>query len=163
MTKARQDRDWEDTFVVLQYLQERNPFSSDPSLRNIATGVHAHDTVNVDTAESVGEAILQSMDGKTVAECSFKGYNQAITLDTKSSIKIGSDEVQVDPQLLFQRLIAAARTKNCAAAHLLCSTQYCCSENHTSLRWLMPYGNLLRLTSQQRSPLTFNMSWVMVH
>ena len=40
MTNARHVRDWKDTLTVLQYLQERNPFSTDPSLRSIATGVH---------------------------------------------------------------------------------------------------------------------------
>ena len=41
MSKARQARDWKDTLAVVQYLQERNPFSNDLSLRIIATGVHA--------------------------------------------------------------------------------------------------------------------------
>jgi len=45
MTAARQGHDWKDTLTVLQYLQERNPFSLDPSLQSIATGVHAHPTV----------------------------------------------------------------------------------------------------------------------
>ena len=58
MTKERKVRDWKDTLTVLQYLQERNPFSTDPSLRSIATGVNAHSTVTVDTALAVGNAIL---------------------------------------------------------------------------------------------------------
>ena len=49
MAQARQARDWKDTQTLLRYLQERNPFTSDPSLRNICTGVHAHSTVNIDT------------------------------------------------------------------------------------------------------------------
>ena len=66
MSKTRQARDWKDTLAVVQYLQELNPFSNDPSLRNIATGVHAHLTFNVDTAHTVGSAILKSMEGKQV-------------------------------------------------------------------------------------------------
>jgi len=38
----------------------------------------------------------------------FKRKNQAVTLETKSSVKIGGDAVQIDPQLLFQRLTIAA-------------------------------------------------------
>ena len=72
MTKARQLRDWKDTMIVLKYLQERNPFSNDPSLRSIATGVHALSTVNVDTAAVVGNKIVESMDGKTTAEYTFE-------------------------------------------------------------------------------------------
>ena len=61
MSKARQARDWKDTLAVVQCLHDRNPFGNDPSLRNIATAVHAHSTVNVDTAHSVRAAILKSM------------------------------------------------------------------------------------------------------
>ena len=50
------------------------------------------------------------MDGKTPAEYTFKRKNHAITLGMKSSVKIDGEQVQVDPQLLFQRLIAATQT-----------------------------------------------------
>ena len=110
MSKARQARDWKDILAVLQHLQERNPFSRDPSMRNIASGVHAHPTVNVDTAHSVGAAILKSMEGKTSDENTFRRKDQVVTLGTKSSVKIDGEEVQVDPQLLFQRLISVAQT-----------------------------------------------------
>ena len=75
MTKARQSHDWKDTLSVLQYLLERNPFSSDPSLRNIATGVHAHPTVNVNTAHAVGAKILTSVDEKTPTEYTFNLFS----------------------------------------------------------------------------------------
>ena len=109
MAKSRQARDWKDTHTVLKYLQERNPFTSDTVLRNIATGVHAHNSVNVDKVKDVGNAILVSMEGKTVAEYSFKRNKQAVTLDTKSAVKIDGIAVQIDPQLLFQRLTIAAK------------------------------------------------------
>lgn len=104
MTKARQARDWKDTLIVLSYLQERNPFSSGPSLRNIATGEHALFNVNVDTAWSVGTAILKLMDGRTPGDYTFKRKDQAVTLGMRSSVRIDGNEIQVDPQLLFQRL-----------------------------------------------------------
>ena len=83
MSKARQVRDWEDTLAVLQHLQERNPFSRDPSMRSIATGLHAHPTVKVDTAHSVGAAILKSMEGKTGDAHTFRRKDQVVTLGTK--------------------------------------------------------------------------------
>jgi len=109
MTKARQAHHWKDTLTVLSYLQEQNPFSNDPSLRNIATGEHALSTVNVDTLTSVGAAILKSMDGLTPAEYTFKRKDQAVTLGMKSSVRIDGDQIQVDPQLLFQRLVIVAQ------------------------------------------------------
>ncbi len=62
MTKARQAHDWKDTLTVLSYLQKQNPFSNDPGLLNTATGEHAFSIINVDTARSVGDAILEWMD-----------------------------------------------------------------------------------------------------
>ena len=50
MTKSRQARDWKDTHN--SQFQENSPFTSDNTLRNISTGVHAHATVNVDKAEA---------------------------------------------------------------------------------------------------------------
>ncbi len=38
MTNVRQARDMKDTHAVISYLQERTPFSSDPSLRSISQG-----------------------------------------------------------------------------------------------------------------------------
>ena len=110
MSKARQERDWTDTQTVLHYLHDRNPFGGDPVLRNIHTGVHANRTVNVDTAKAIGDVILNSMVGKTAAEYSFKKKDEAVTLATKSSINIDGNKVNIDPQLLFQRLITAARS-----------------------------------------------------
>ena len=101
MTKARQARDWIDTNTVLKYLHERNPFTSDNSLRNISTGVHAHNTVNVDTARDVGDAILAGMEGKTAADYTFWRKYQAVTQDTKSAVKVDGVTVQIDPQLFF--------------------------------------------------------------
>ena len=37
-------RHWKDVQTHLAYLQERNPFTCDHSLRSISTGVHAHST-----------------------------------------------------------------------------------------------------------------------
>ncbi|KAJ8417704.1 hypothetical protein AAFF_G00225470 [Aldrovandia affinis] len=124
MTDARQARDMKDTLTVLNYLQERHPFCSDPSLRSISTGVHAHPSVNVDKAKAVGNTILVSMDGQTTAEYTFKKRDQAITMSTKSSVKIDGEAVQMDPQLLFQRLTIAAKASQDLASvfkYELCS------------------------------------------
>ena len=68
-----------------------------------------HSTVNVDSARDEGSALLAGMEGKTVAERIFKRNDQAVTLDTKSAVKIDGATVQIDPQLLFQWLTVAAK------------------------------------------------------
>ena len=68
-----------------------------------------HSTALIDTAKIVGNAILVSMEGKTAADFTFKKSEQVITLKVKASVKINSVAVQIDPQLLFQRLTKAAK------------------------------------------------------
>ena len=94
-----------DTKMLLNALADQNPFTAQQGLRNIMNGVHANDTVNVDDAKDIGQGILMSMTGKFVTEFAFKRSNQVVTLATKSSVKIDGEKIQVDPQLLFQRLI----------------------------------------------------------
>ena len=109
--------------AVVQYLQERNPFSNNPRLWYIATGVHAHLTINVDTAHSVGAAIRKSMEWETSDEQPFRRNDQVVTLGTKSSMErksrlihslssssgwsTASLQVQVDPQPLFKLSLSA--------------------------------------------------------
>ena len=52
------------------------------------------------------------MTGTFVTEFAFKRSNQAETLATKSSVKFDGEKIQVDPQLLFQRLIVALKSLN---------------------------------------------------
>ena len=52
---------------------------------------------------------LNDMKGQCVMEYTCRRMNQAITMDMKSSIKIDGNTVQIDPQLLFQRLVLAAK------------------------------------------------------
>ena len=72
----------------------------------IWTQLHAHATVNVDTAKVVGSRILDKMEGKTPADFSFKRIDQAVTLGSKNTAKINGENIQ----LLFQKLILAAQT-----------------------------------------------------
>lgn len=115
MSKARQARDMKDTMTTLSTLAAHNPFSPDSdSLRNIMNGVNADSSVNADEAKCVGEKILSSMNGKSPTDYTFKRSAQAITMASKSSVKINNDQVQVDPQLLFQRLIMACENSQLA-------------------------------------------------
>ena len=110
LTTARQGKDMADSSELLEFLESRNPFSDNYSLRSIATGINAGISVNVDTAKYVGENILTSMAQQKVLQHSFKKKDQAVTLST-SAVKVNNETIQIDPQLLFQRLITAG-TRN---------------------------------------------------
>ena len=105
MSEPRQKKDMADTRELLNFLTPRDPFHENPTLHNIVTGVTADDTVNVDSAHTVGEKILNGMVGKSVAQYTFRKKDQAVTLGDSSAMMTKEGMIQIDPQLLFQRLV----------------------------------------------------------
>ena len=103
-TRARQERDSKDTEELLKFLQSRNPFTDDRCLSSISTGVTADNEVNVDKANEIGSQILESMIAESILGYTFRRKQQAITLNDKTCVKFNED-VKVDSQLLFQRLL----------------------------------------------------------
>ena len=103
-------QDWKDTQLVADFLQERNPFEYGEAYCNITNGVHAQPSVNVANAKAIGQNILDKMVGEKLFDYSFKRKDQAITMASKSAVKVDGESIQVDTQLLFQRLIIAAKT-----------------------------------------------------
>lgn len=108
-TETRIDRDNSDIQKLVGYLRNRNPFTGDLTLRNIATGVTAVSVVNVDNAYDVGMKILKKMHGKRVTQFIFRRNDQAVTLASKYAVNIKGEVVQVPAELLFQRYVVAAR------------------------------------------------------
>ena len=47
------------------------------------------------------------MAGKSTDEFTFRKANQAVALRSRSTVKIKGEHVNIDPQLLFQRLLTA--------------------------------------------------------
>ena len=72
--QSRLTRDKDYLMKVIDYLDQHNPLQHVPfcpsTLHNIATGKTASSAVNADNAQAVGEAILESMEGKMVTDFS---------------------------------------------------------------------------------------------
>ena len=76
------------------------------------------------TVEKVGQAILDTMVGMSINEFSFKPKNQVVTLAAKTLVTTKYDVIQIDPQLLFQRISVIASKKDdpsTALKYELCS------------------------------------------
>ena len=63
MGPSQISRDWKDTQAVTDFFKEMDPFSYGQILCNIANGVNAHKSVNVQNAKAIGNCILQKMIG----------------------------------------------------------------------------------------------------
>lgn len=105
----RQHRDCSDTQKVIKFLEKSSSFKVDPKLlQSISTGVSAGLNVNVNDEKAVGSKIVEDMAGKSVAEYTPRKANQCILMTSKCQ---SSDRKQlnIDPALLFQRLVTIAR------------------------------------------------------
>ena len=135
MAASRQERDCADTEKITAYLEVRNPFEADDlSLRNIATGVTADDDVNVCEIKEVGQGILSTMTGKSVDEHVFKKKDQVITMNASTSrVIIEQEHINIDPQLLFQRMLTVAPTTE---DNMLCMKKTRSSPTMSDLSWM---------------------------
>lgn len=110
MSDARQYRDQDDLDDVLIFLQRRNPFIPErKQLLNIITGIEEDGKTNIHEAKAVGEKILELMTNSDVNSFSFKCKMQAVRMGSKFITK-DKVAVIVDPQCLFQRLVAVLLT-----------------------------------------------------
>ena len=96
--------------------------------------------VNIDHANKIRVAILHKLVGHAAF---FQEESQIITIDTHAAIDVGDDEVQIDPVLLFQRLIISGYQANDlvnALTQELCNcSQFCWTErtDSTTCWWYM--------------------------
>lgn len=88
LSKARQARDVSGTLDLISYLKDRDPFTQNTSLFNIANSMTAQKGVNVEQSREVGDNILESMIGRSVDEFIFRKANQIMTLASRSIVKI---------------------------------------------------------------------------
>ena len=103
-------RDANDVQTIWQCFSERKPFSKDSrELRSLSSGVVADTYVDVDRTELLGQIILQSMYGKSVAEYTFRKKDQVTTLASSSYITVEGKRLEIDPKQLFQRLVVAGK------------------------------------------------------
>ena len=120
VTRTRKTKDISDLQELLNFLESKNSFNLHyTSLRSIATDMTANNAVNAHKAKDIDMQILKSMEGKKVSGHSLKKKDQIVTLDIQSVVKIQDKVVQMDPQLLFQRLVAV-RTRNNDLSEVFC-------------------------------------------
>ena len=108
-TEARLKRDMSDLGKIREKLTDCSPFTDDPSLRSLVTGVVAGTEVNVHAYKAVGNEIMQKMQGQNIFTYSFKRKDKAKTLGSASAVRVNGKQF-IDPALLFQRLLIVAQS-----------------------------------------------------
>ena len=124
-TGARMTRDKQDVDKLTTFFTTYDPFSPDPTLHCIATGVVASTSANVDDAQSIGVKILDDMVDQEVNQYTFPVSSKAKTLAARPEIEVNGEKVSVNPQLLFQRLSVATSTQTDEARQEAFSYELC--------------------------------------
>ena len=94
--QARITRDHLDGLKILQYLLERDPFTSEENLINPATVEVADESINVHQAFEIGEMLIHGMSNQLVFSFSFKDKDMVVPMKTKSSLSIEGEKIHVD-------------------------------------------------------------------
>ncbi|XP_076043760.1 uncharacterized protein LOC143026863 [Oratosquilla oratoria] len=106
LASARVKQDNKGGAIVLDFLIENNPFEHSADLRSIVIGITADSSANVNRTKAVGEKILEKLYGKNVLDYSFSKKDTAVLLGHAQQLNIDGERVNIDPQQLFQRLLA---------------------------------------------------------
>ena len=112
MGKSRTHRDSADLMKILHWLEGHNPFTRcDSALTSLSTGLTARndDGINCDSAEEVGQAIQNQMDGCAFSDVTVKKRSTIKTMiQLQKGIIIGEKTVFINCRNLFNRLIILA-------------------------------------------------------
>lgn len=109
---TRQKRDIADTNILYEYLSERNIFANIPGLRNIVDGTVSSPNCNPFNAKNIGIDIVKKMEGNNSSAFVFKKKDQVVVMNSKNTIQIDNENVQIDPEVLFQRLLFIQNNRN---------------------------------------------------
>ena len=100
-------KDYTDAMKILRFLIERNSFEDCVHFMDIETGEIADNSVNVHDAKSISNTIIKKMVGQSVFGYSYKRKDVVVNISTKT-VECEGEQISIDNQLLFQRLLAIA-------------------------------------------------------
>ncbi len=107
---SRTKCDQEDLGKIQSWFSQHEPFNlNQPKLCSLSFGLTASegDGVNCDEAEQVGAKIHKKLDNVSVVDASIKRSDQVLSLDfLQPGIQVEKKRVNIDPTILFSRLIA---------------------------------------------------------
>lgn len=106
---SRQQRDVTDLGKVKEWFDENDPFDvHKPKLQSLSSNLIADENVNCDQIMAVGRRVQTSLDGMNFAEARIKRSEVKTLASLKNVVKIRDQRVNINPTLLFMRLVVIA-------------------------------------------------------
>lgn len=112
LRESRKNRDTSDSKKFLLWLKKHSPFECpSDTLISISTGIKADKTVNCECAKVIGQASLNKFTGKTFDKAKFSRKDKVKNMATMTkTIKIGNQEVNINSNQLFHRIVCTVKT-----------------------------------------------------
>lgn len=111
LREASQKRNAKDIKIFVEWLCEHNPFSKNPSLSSLSTGVVADANVNCDEAYQIGVAAIKEIEGKKFSDIHLKRKHTVKSLaHVTRSIPLRNETVCVNPNQLLHRMVCSVRS-----------------------------------------------------
>lgn len=120
LRESRQSRDQRDIQILVEWLRVHNPFERPTTLlTSISTGVVANEYVNCDDAEKVGTLSLKKTTGKEFSSVTLHRKDAVKSLaNVSKAIKVRGNEIVVNPNQLFHRIVCIVRSDEELASYL---------------------------------------------
>ena len=150
---ARMTRDVKDLQIIHSWFTENYPFQEKAELKCISTGLNAPKDYDIicNRANEIGAKIQQSLSDQTYTSAKALWKKKIVTLATlHSTLNIGNEVVNINPLILFSRLILLAEREENATPCVeygltnypfsLCKDGMMRSNNKTSLQNYLTKG-----------------------
>lgn len=116
LSKLKRDYcDWEN---IKGKLVSCTPFSPNPTLRNIATGVNAKEDVNVHNLEEIWKNTVRNMVGKPILMHHLNEVTKRKSLLTSPGLKLTNTK-PLDSSFLYQRCLVILKAGDIPLEHVL--------------------------------------------
>ncbi|KAK3924286.1 Leucine--tRNA ligase [Frankliniella fusca] len=110
---SRQITDSQDLEKFVLWLKMHNPFEKRPvELVSLSSDVVGDSSINCDQAEEVGKKLLSQCVGKNFKNLKLqrKSVCKSLASVVQSSVRVGDDEIEINPNQLFHRSLCVLKT-----------------------------------------------------
>ena len=115
LTPARIKRDTKDLTSVLDFVANRTPFACNTKeLQSLSSGIIGKGPVDVDTAKTIGESILASMEGQSVQQHTFSKKAQVNSLASVVYVAVDGGKLQLSLSNCINAFLSmVSKVSNC--------------------------------------------------
>ncbi|KAI4478910.1 hypothetical protein M0802_014479 [Mischocyttarus mexicanus] len=96
---------------LVDFFNKFDPFLRNDKIICISSGLQGNSNVNCHNALEIGTQLMQNISENNFNELKFLRKNKVISLQSMNTVKIGNEEIDINPMLILQRISVAIESK----------------------------------------------------